>query len=78
MDNKAQLLHRKRYGIRTNRRVRTCLMCGKGFRSESPHNRRCYHCNNRVEQARESSYYEPNIYSIEGDKRIDSFSTDQG
>lgn len=55
------------------KRIRTCLMCGKGFRSDGPHNRRCSRCNHRVATSREGSYYEPNVYSV--DKTTDLSST---
>jgi tRNA(Ile2) C34 agmatinyltransferase TiaS len=73
MDNKLQRQSITRFRIKANRRIRTCLMCGRGFRSEGPHNRRCPRCNRRLEQAREGSYYEPSVYSTEGGVAVDSF-----
>lgn len=75
MDNKLQLRPRTRSRIRANRKVRTCLMCGKNFKSVGPHNRRCPRCNCRLEHAREGSYYQPTVYSLERGKIIDFFDT---
>lgn len=72
MNNKLQLQSRTGSRIRANRRVRTCLMCGRGFRSEGPHNRRCPRCNCRFGHAREGSCYAPTVYSVERNI-IDSF-----
>lgn len=73
MDNKLRLRPWTGSRIRANRRVRTCLMCGKDFKSEGPHNRRCPRCNCRLEHTRDSSHYAPTIYSVERIDIIDSF-----
>lgn len=63
------------YGLRarfrSRKRVRTCLMCGKEFRSEGPHNRRCARCNYLLEHAREGTYYEPRVYSAMGARGVE-------
>lgn len=75
MDKRLQRKPRTWHSIRLSKKVRTCLMCGKSFRSAGPHNRRCYRCNNLMEHAKESSYYQPTVYSIEGRKAIDFLDT---
>ena len=64
MDNRLQRRTTTRFWTRS-RKIRTCLMCGKGFRSDGPHNRRCARCNHRVATSREGSYYEPSVYSVD-------------
>ncbi|MCP4364443.1 MAG: hypothetical protein GY800_04020 [Planctomycetes bacterium] len=64
MDNRVQRRTTARARI-GSKRVRTCLMCGKGFRSAGSHNRRCPRCNHRVATSREGSYYEPSVYSVD-------------
>jgi tRNA(Ile2) C34 agmatinyltransferase TiaS len=57
---------------RLQRKKRTCLMCGKSFKSEGPHNRRCGRCNYLLDHAREGTYYEPVSYSMEYRSFLDS------
>ncbi len=54
------------------RKKRVCLMCGRSFTSEGPHNRRCGRCNYLLDHAREGTYYEPTIYSTERHQLLDS------
>lgn len=58
--------YKGRYRLEPRKRVRTCLMCGRSFRSNGPHNRRCYQCNYLLEHAREGTYYETTTYSVYG------------
>lgn len=67
---------RSRMRIRSGRKIRSCLMCGKNFKSEGPHNRRCPRCNYILEHAREGTYYEPRIYSLEGKGGSEPFEID--
>jgi tRNA(Ile2) C34 agmatinyltransferase TiaS len=69
----ATTLIRKR--PRLQRRKRSCLMCGRSFKSEGPHNRRCPRCNYLLDHAREGTYYEPTIYSMESRQFSDSLDT---
>lgn len=57
------------------RKKRTCLMCGRRFKSEGPHNRRCSKCNYLLKHAREGTYNEPLIYSVESRQFLDSLDT---
>lgn len=63
------------YGLRARFRsskgVRACLMCGRVFRSDGPHNRRCPRCNYLLEHAREGTYYEPRVYSAMGARGVE-------
>lgn len=58
--------YKDRHRINIRKKFRACLMCGRTFRSEGPHNRRCSRCNYLLEHAREGTYYEPTSYSIYG------------
>lgn len=75
MGNKLRRRHKTWHSIRVGKKVRTCLMCGRRFKSNGPHNRRCCHCNNLLEHSREGSYYQPPIYSVERGKTVDSLDT---
>lgn len=72
MNNKLKLRSMASSSIRSNKKVRTCLMCGKDFRSAGSYNRRCPRCDCRLEYAREGSYYELIVYSFAYEKTIDS------
>lgn len=76
MNTTLQFTSRANSRIKTNRRVRSCLMCGKKFRSAGPHNRRCPRCSYILEHAREGTYYNPTVYSLEGGRVVDSLDTD--
>ena len=56
--------------------ARTCLMCGRRFRSEGPHNRRCSRCNYLIEHAREGTYYDAKVYSMLGSRSSDVLDVD--
>lgn len=66
-------LTRKR--IKPHRKTRACLMCGRSFKSEGSHNRRCTRCNYLLDHAREGTYYEPVTYSVESRQFVDSLDT---
>lgn len=63
MANKLQVRHKISPRVSAYIRVRSCLMCGKTFRSAGPHNRRCGRCSRRMAHDG-SCYYEPTIYSF--------------
>ncbi len=51
---------------RPEKKLRSCLMCGRKFKSDGPHNRRCSRCDYILEHAREGTYYEPKVYAPSG------------
>ncbi|MEE9558757.1 MAG: hypothetical protein V3V94_04650 [Candidatus Brocadiales bacterium] len=55
-----------RMRARPEKKLRSCLMCGRRFKSEGPHNRRCSRCEYILEHAREGTYYEPKVYTPSG------------
>ncbi|HLA38242.1 MAG TPA: hypothetical protein VJZ02_07230 [Candidatus Brocadiales bacterium] len=72
MDRPLTLTPIIRNRIRLHRKTRACLMCGRSFKSEGPHNRRCPRCNYLLDHAREGTYYEPSTYSVEHRQLLDS------
>lgn len=69
------VLIKNRNSTKFQRKKRTCLMCGRSFRSEGPHNRRCARCNYLLDHAREGTYYEPTTYSTEFRQYLDKLDT---
>ena len=52
--------------IYTNKSVkkRTCLMCGKMFKSNGPYNRRCGKCSRLIEIRNKDSFYVQDEYKV--------------
>lgn len=76
MNSTLQVMPRARLRIKANKIVRSCLMCGRRFRSDGPQNRRCARCNYLLEHAREGTYYEPKVYSSEGGGAVNPLDAD--
>lgn len=76
MNTTLQAMPRTRLRIKARRKVRSCLMCGRKFKSEGPHNRRCARCNYLLEHAREGTYYQPTVYSLESGRAINPLDVD--
>lgn len=66
---KKEVIEIKRYLSIVNRREvpqkRTCLFCGRLFRSKSPGNRRCRRCDSKVDK-----YGQEHLYSVHTDKPV--------
>ncbi len=45
--------------LKKEKKKRSCLMCGKLFNSNGPHNRRCQSCDH---QATQHEYFQPQFY----------------
>ena len=60
-----------RMKARAEKKLRSCLMCGRKFKSQGPHNRRCSRCEYILEHAREGTYYEARVYCPTGARARD-------